>query len=72
MAYKTDDVADVIRTLKQPPGELKVLTHTDGCYYPINEIRTCWVIPGKDWGKGDCFYEVDEGTKGATKIVLID
>lgn len=70
--YKTETVSDVIRAIKQKPADLKVLTHSDGLYYIINEIRTCYVIPARDWGNGKCFQEVDECTKGAIQIVLID
>ena len=72
MPYDAENVGDVIRAIKQKPGDLKVLTHTDGLYYKINDIRTCYVLPTKDWGGGDCFFEIDKDTEGAIQIVLID
>jgi hypothetical protein len=74
MPYDKETVSDVIRAIKQKPGDLKVLTHEHnaGLYYQINDIKTCYVLPTKDWGGGDCFFEVDENTEGAIQIVLID
>jgi hypothetical protein len=74
MPYDLKTVFDVSKAIKLKPGDLKVLTHehSAGLYYQINDIRTCYVLPTKDWGDGDCFYEVDKDTEGAIQIVLID
>ena len=72
MSYDLKTVQDVMRAIKQNPHDLQVLLHLDGMYYPLNEIRSCYVLPTTDWTHADCFHEVDENTKGSTQIVLID
>lgn len=72
MGYDKETIYDVRRALKQAPVDLKVLILNDGFCYPITEIKTCYVIPTKDWTKSKCYIKTDEHTKGAKQVLLIE
>jgi len=71
MAYVTDTAYDVIRALKQPPSDLKVLTQQGGLFSPIKRIKTLYVVPFKGSFGQDYYKEVDEHTKGAIQVIAI-
>lgn len=72
MAYDLKTIDDVRRRLKQAPGDLKLMIMDDGLCYPINKIKTCYVIPTKNWDGEECFIGADEDQKGAIQIMLIE
>ena len=71
MAYDTDTAYDVIRALKQTPGDLKVLSQQGGLYSPVKGIKTLYVVPFKGSFGQDYYKEVDEHTKGAIQVIVI-
>ena len=72
MAYDLNTTDDITRRLKDCPRDLKVMTIHDGLCYPVHEIKTCYVIPTRDWTKTKCYIEADEHEKGAIQIMLIE
>jgi len=48
------------------------MTIHDGLCYPVHEIKTCYVIPTRDWTKTKCYIEVDEHERGAIQVMLIE
>jgi len=71
MGYDKKTVDDVCRCLKQAPGDLKVLIESDGYYYQIGEVRSCYVIPSRDWTGDKGYQEVDEHIEGAMQAIII-
>ena len=67
-------VDDVMKCLlqEQVPDGLKVMIFDDGLCFPIDKIKTCYVIPTTDWTKAKCYIEADKHQKGAIKIMLIE
>lgn len=72
MSYNTDTVDDIGRAIKQCPGDLKTLIYKYGEYRPIEEIRTCYVILRKNSLGHEYYEEVDEHTKGAIQVTVIE
>ena len=71
MPYDKDIANDVIRALKQPPGDLRVLLYKYGEFRPIEEIKTRYVIP-ITYSSGPVYYvEVEEGTEDAIQVITI-
>lgn len=71
MAHDKDTADDVIRALKQPPSDLKVLIYKYGEFRPVEQIKTRYVVPIK-YASGFGFYtESDKNAKGAIQVITI-
>lgn len=72
MGYDLKTVDDVRKCLKQTPGDLKVLIESDGYYYQIGEVRSCYVIPDRDWTGEKGYQEVHKLTEGNIQAIIIE
>ena len=71
MPYDKDTVDGVIKSLKQPPNDLKVLLYKYGEFLPIEEIKTRYVLLIKHISGHEYYIEVDEHTEEAIQVATI-
>jgi len=67
-------VDDVIRRLKDAPGDLKMVVSINGQYYDfdVKDIRSVWVKSEKDWEELDCYGIADEEGQDSFQVLAID
>jgi len=65
---------NVLRRLKDSPGDLSLVVLKDGQYYDtvVNNIRSVYVKPEKDWEGNHCYGIADEEDPDSFQVLAIE